>query len=260
MTPPAVICLCYHAVSPSWPCSLAVTPEQLESQIRSLLRRGWKATTFTEAALRPQADRTMALTFDDAFASVLERAFPILSRLSVPATVFAPTSFMSKRQPLLWPGVDHWTATPHAHELSSMNWEDLRSLADHGWEVGSHTRTHPHLNDLADPELTDELARSREECESQLQRQCTSLAYPYGAANQKVSFAARDVGYLAAAVLGSPTCSRGSHCYPRIGVYHADSDFRFRAKIAARRAHSSPLRAAARSWQGRRRNGGSGLP
>ena len=53
-----------------------------------------------DAVLDPPAAKTLAVTFDDGFASVLERAEPILSSLGLVATVFAPTSFMSEPQHL----------------------------------------------------------------------------------------------------------------------------------------------------------------
>lgn len=250
----AVICLCYHAVSPTWPCSLAVTPERLERQLTSLVRRGWKGATFTEAVVEAPAVRTLAVTFDDAFASVIERAVPILSALGLPATVFAPTGFMDARQPLRWPGIDHWADSEYAHELTSMDWSDLTALAGQGWEVGSHTCTHPDLANVGDAEVRAQLERSRAACETHLGRSCTSLAYPYGRTTEQVVHSAREAGYVAAATLGpSPRGIKDPHWYPRIGVYHVDSDTRFKAKLTARRLQGSWLwRAGASSWRGRR--------
>jgi peptidoglycan/xylan/chitin deacetylase (PgdA/CDA1 family) len=225
----------------------------LERQIAYLVGRGWKASTFTEAVLDPPADRTLAITFDDAFASVIDRALPILSALDAPATVFAPTGFMDARQPLSWPGIDHWAQTEHASELTSMDWSDLRALAERGWEVGSHTRTHPDLATAGEVEVREQLEHSRKECEDHLTRACTSLAYPYGSTTEEVVRSAREAGYAAAATLGpSPRGIADPHWYPRIGVYHVDSDVRFRAKVAARRVQGSRLwRAGASSWPGR---------
>ena len=106
------------------------------------------------------------MTFDDAFSSVLERVLPILQRLGIPATVFAATRFAPRGERLIWDGIDHWGSGPHADELASMSWGELRDLAAFGWEVGSHTRTHLHLTKLPDPELQQELRISREECAS----------------------------------------------------------------------------------------------
>lgn len=227
------IVLCYHAVSPTWQCSLAVTPERLERQLASLVRRGWVGTTFSQMALEAPGPRTLAVTFDDAFASVIELAFPILRELGLPATVFAPTEFMASRQRLSWPGIDHWADTPDGRELTSMDWDDLGTLAESGWEVGSHTRTHPHLSQLDDERLADELAGSRADCGDRLGRECTSIAYPYGDVNQRVAGRARELGYRAGGALGRSLRRSDPHREPRIGIYNIDTAWRFRLKMAA---------------------------
>src|SRR3954469_21309762 len=98
--------LCYHAVSERWSAPLSVTPDRLRAQLRLLLRAGYTGATFSDALLAPPAARTLAVTFDDAFASVIELAFPILDRLGLPATVFVATDFARERRPLSWPGID----------------------------------------------------------------------------------------------------------------------------------------------------------
>jgi peptidoglycan/xylan/chitin deacetylase (PgdA/CDA1 family) len=228
-----VICLCYHAVSPDWPSTLAVTPAQLERQLSTLVERGWVGATFSEAVLNRPARRTVAVTFDDAFASVRERALPILQAFGIPGTVFAPTRFMSVRQPLRWSGIEHWANSPHAGELTSMDWRDLRALGDAGWEIGSHTRSHPHLTALDQTALEDELGASRTECEERLGLPCRSIAYPYGDVDQRVAATARAAGYAVGARMSSNLRPAGPHLWPRIGIYNLDSDWRFRLKLNA---------------------------
>lgn len=240
-----VIVLCYHAVSPSWTAPLSVTPEALEHQLRMMLSRGWRPATFADAVLAPSRDNTFAVTFDDAFASVRELAHPIMSALEIPGTVFAPTAFMDERQLLRWPGIDHWQETPAAGELWSMSWEDLRALADDGWEIGSHTRTHLRLPHLDNDALTDELESSREEISNRLGMACRTIAYPYGDADERVANHARAAGYSAGAVLSRRLFSLGLHRWPRIGVYHTDRTWRFRLKAsrgwrALRKTHLWP--------------------
>jgi peptidoglycan/xylan/chitin deacetylase (PgdA/CDA1 family) len=225
---PDVLCLCYHAVSPDWPAPLAVTPAALERQLSWLVRRGWVGATFTQAILDPPAPRTLAVTFDDAFASVIVHGLPILSDLGLPATVFAPTAFMSVRQRLEWDGIAHWK---DAHELTSMDWNDLGALADRGWEIGSHTRTHPRLTALDDRALAEELEASRSACEAALGAPCRSLAYPYGDTDARVARAARAAGYLAGACLSRNLRAAGPHLAPRVGVYGADVPLRFTLKV-----------------------------
>ena len=140
-----VLVLCYHAVSDRWPCELAVSPELLDEQVAGLKRRGYRATTFTRAITDPPWRRTMAITFDDAYRSTLEQGLPVLARHERPATVYAPTDFVGRDAPMSWPGIEQWADGPHRDELLCLGWDGLAELADAGWEVGSHTRSHPRL-------------------------------------------------------------------------------------------------------------------
>lgn len=240
---PRTIVLCYHAVSPRWDADLSITPEMLDRQVAYLLARGWQATTFTEAVLGRSPGRSLAITFDDAFASVARYAAPVLARHGVPATVFAPTDFMDGGAQLAWPGIDHWGTSPFADELAAMDWAGLRALADAGWEIGSHTRSHPRLTSLADAALARELAESRERCARELGRPCRSIAYPYGDVDARVAAAAAAAGYETGAKLARDLRDEGPLLFPRIGIYHPDEWPRFRLKVAwpVRWLRRSPL-------------------
>lgn len=244
-----VLVLCYHALSPRWAADLSITPEAFERQIGHLISRGWRPTTFTDAVLGTGPGRAVAITFDDAFASVNRYAAPILDRHRAPATVFAPTAFMDGDVSLVWPGVDHWTATEFAPELQAMDWDDLRSLADRGWEIGSHTCTHPHLTTLDDEALGRELSESRARCEREL-GSCRSIAYPFGDVDGRVARAAAAAGYETGAKLAADLRDEGRLLHPRVGIYHPDDWRRFRLKVARPvrrlRAAGRPSRPAGR--------------
>jgi peptidoglycan/xylan/chitin deacetylase (PgdA/CDA1 family) len=232
-TPTDVIVLCYHAVSDDWPASLAVTPSRLESQLRVLVGRGYRGATFSEAVLAPPAPRTVAITFDDAYRSVLDLAFPVLERLELPATVFVPTAFPGKAAPMAWPGIDRWLRGPHEHELMPLSWDELARLADADWEIGSHTHTHPRLTALDRDSLARELTGSREECERQLGLMCRSISYPYGDHDERVVAAAAAAGYATACTLPARLHAPARLRWPRVGVYRVDHVLRFRLKISS---------------------------
>jgi glycosyltransferase involved in cell wall biosynthesis/peptidoglycan/xylan/chitin deacetylase (PgdA/CDA1 family) len=227
-----VLVLCYHAISPDWTATLSVTPEEFEYQLSFLLGRGWRAATFTQAVLDPPARRTLAVTFDDAYTSIHTYAAPILARLGIPATVFVPTEFASSGRPLLWPGIDQWDGSDQVDQLLPMSWDTLRELADAGWEIGSHTRTHPRLTELDDDHLDLELAGSREACSRELGRPCDSIAYPYGAVDERVARAAEKAGYRTGAALSHRLELLGPYRFPRVGIYRADARWRFHLKAA----------------------------
>jgi peptidoglycan/xylan/chitin deacetylase (PgdA/CDA1 family) len=237
-----VIVLCYHALSPSWDAALSITPERFEGQIALLVKRGYRGATFTDAVGVSSRARVMAVTFDDAYRSVFELAWPILKRYGVPATVFTPTDFIDFEEPMRWAGIDRWLGGPHEHELMPMRWQELKTLAQAGWEIGSHTGSHPHLTEIDDEALKDELARSKAACERHLASSCTSIAYPYGEVDQRVVAATAAAGYSVAATLPHRLDSRDRLQWPRIGVYWSDGDRTFRLKTSPtiRRLRRSP--------------------
>jgi len=229
--------LCYHAVSDDWSADISITTAQLREQLEFLVERGYRGATFSDVVASARSESSgsappVAVTFDDAFSSILERAYPILSSLRFPATVFVVTEFAETGGLLQWSGVDQWLGGVHEAELQGLSWAELRRLAAAGWEIGSHTRTHPHLTQLSDDALASELRGSREACQRALGCPCRSVAYPYGDFDSRVAAAAAQAGYEAAATLPAGVTDRKVHAWPRIGIYHHDSLARFRVKTS----------------------------
>ena len=227
-----VLVLCYHAVSERFPAALSVTPAAFERQLALLSRAGYRGATF-EGAVRARSGRTVAITFDDAYLSVLTLAKPLLDEAGFTATVYAPTAYLdTPERPLSWDGIEQWLGGEHERELLPMSWDQLGGLSEAGWEIGSHTRTHPHLTTLDDETLHSELLRSREEVEERLGRPCPTIAYPYGDYDERVVQAAAAAGYSAAGTLPARLHSERPLAWPRVGIYHADDERRFRMKVS----------------------------
>jgi peptidoglycan/xylan/chitin deacetylase (PgdA/CDA1 family) len=227
-----VLVLCYHAVSDTWPCELAVSPELLDRHLTELEGRGYRVATFTRAVTDPPWPRTLAVTFDDAYRSTLELAAPVLARHGAPGTVYAPTDWVGRPDPMSWPGIEEWSDGPHSHELLCLDWDGLAELQAQGWEVGSHTRSHPRLPQVDDATLARELGESRELIAGRL-GSCTSIAYPYGDSDERVVRATAAAGYTAAGTLtGLPHAERPLS-WPRVGVYPDNRPLIFRLKTDA---------------------------
>jgi heparosan-N-sulfate-glucuronate 5-epimerase len=241
-----VLVLCYHGVSDSWPSGLAVESDHLDEQIGRLVRSGYEPTTFTDAVLGPRDRDRFAVTFDDAYLSVLEKARPVLERHGVPGTVFVPTGLAGADGPMSWPGISEWVDTPHADELRPLSWEQLNELESAGWEVGAHSVTHARLTELSDEDLQRELRESRIACERQMRGSCTSIAYPFGDYDDRVIRAAALSGFAVGASLPPPYAEPSRLAWPRTGVYRVDSRGRFRLKASPvmrrlRRSFLGPL-------------------
>ena len=225
--------LCYHAISDRWAADISVSPDRLEKQLRFLVDRGYQGATFEQAVTSPPHRRTLAVTFDDAFRSVFELAFPILSHLGLPGTLFVPTKKLVSDRPMVWEGIDSWIGTPHEDELVGMSWEQVEQLVAAGWEIGSHTQTHRHLPALSDDDLEVELRASRADCEERLGRPCNTLAYPFGAVDDRVRDAVLKVGYTAAGSIEPvPFYPPDALNWPRVALFHGTDWNRFRRKVS----------------------------
>lgn len=233
--------LCYHAVSPDWMTPLSVTPDRLAEHLSYLTVKGYESVTFTEAALGTDSGRYVAVTFDDGCRSVFDVARPVLDRFGVVGTVFVPTQYIGAERPMSWRGIEQWTGTPHEQELLPMSWEEAGELAEAGWEIGSHTVSHPHLTELSDERLRTELLDSRVHCERMLGSECRSLAYPYGDHDDRVVAATAAAGYEAACAARMESVG-GALRWPRILAHEEDEPARFRRKasLPARRLRYSP--------------------
>jgi peptidoglycan/xylan/chitin deacetylase (PgdA/CDA1 family) len=235
--------LCYHAVSSGWPELIAIDPARLQAQVERLLRRGWLATTFTEAVIAPPARKTLSVTFDDAFLSTCQLAAPILGRLGVPATIFVPTAFPSSGRPLSWAHIDRWLGTPYESELEPASWEDLAALRDAGWEIGSHSASHPHLTELAPEDLDAQLRSSKAEIEHRIGERCRSIAYPYGDVDDRVAGAAKASGYEAGAAVLPVRHGHDRLRFPRVLISSSESEAlqRLHQRRPVRWLQSSPI-------------------
>jgi len=128
----------------------------------------------------------VAITFDDAYRSVLTRALPVLERYGFPATVFAPTAWLGDR--------NRWDPE-YDLELDVMSGEELAELAGRGFEVGSHGHRHIDLSRASDDEVREDLGASVARIGELLGRPPRFLSYPYGRSSDAARRAVHEAGF-----------------------------------------------------------------
>jgi peptidoglycan/xylan/chitin deacetylase (PgdA/CDA1 family) len=195
------LALAHHGVNHVGPgeddLALVMPPAALESQVRMLRRAGYRFLTAEEllATGKPQPRGTAVLTFDDGWRDALTVVAPLLQRLGVRATFYVNPGLF---------GQDHHVVTGPAARI--MDAADARALVrEHGMELGAHAMLHDDLRTLDDATLAHDLADCRAAVEDAAGAPCRTLAYPFGAYDDRVKAAARAAGYgLAWAWLPGP--------------------------------------------------------
>jgi len=221
--------LTYHKIQPKFSVA-SVTPKQFDRQMALLASMGYRSMSLEEyLAGSGDEGKRVVITFDDAYASVYDTAYPILRRYGFTATVFVITAFVGK-----W---NTWDFPFTEQRIRHCDWPALSALRDAGWEIGSHTVTHPDLCSLSQDAVQVELQASREELQDKLQCPVNVLAYPYGRFCSTVIDAAKEAGYRAACTLGQnyPHSQKIPYAIFRRGVYSFDPMPLFKAKLTTGR-------------------------
>ena len=184
--------LMYHHVATGTPKATSVTPEVFESHLAWLEREGYQVVALDQvvhALLQGGADfapRTVAITFDDAYQSVLTEALPLLSGRGWPFTVFVSTDPIDKKF------------------NGFMSWDDLRVLEANGGTVANHGRYHEHMVRRLDGEdedawlgrITADVMHAQQRLDAELERPARLFAYPYGEFNEVLALHMRSLGFI----------------------------------------------------------------
>ncbi|MGH7448635.1 MAG: polysaccharide deacetylase family protein, partial [Longimicrobiales bacterium] len=181
------------------------------------------------------------ITFDDAFASFAQTAWPVLRDHRVPVTLYVPTDHVG--------GTNAWGGSTDAGipTLPIMDWDAVARVAAEGVTIGSHTCTHPHLPRLPHARMVEELERSAERIESRMGERPAGLAYPYGACDEHIVSAAMSTyDHACTTELRLLKSDDGPHRLPRLDMYYMQTDGMIEAWGTARLRMYVRARASAR--------------
>ena len=122
-------------------------------------------------------DKTVAITIDDAYLSVFTEARPRLKAYNFPYTVFVATQPVDRGQ------------------KGYMSWDQIRTLQDEGVQIGSQTRSHPHMHKISINDAKDELSISNERFLNEIGQRPKLFAYPYGEYNLDIIELVKQAGF-----------------------------------------------------------------
>jgi peptidoglycan/xylan/chitin deacetylase (PgdA/CDA1 family) len=206
-----VVGLCYHSIDPSASYSSA-SPQLFERQL------AWIAEhcdvipmrEMISAAKEGERERpTVAISFDDGYADNYEFAVPLLLKYEMSATFFVTAGFIARDEAVVR-RLESLRAIPSG-QLRPLDWCQLSEMRAAGFEIGSHTFSHPNLIRLSRDEVTRELTQSRDVIEEGIAEPVDLLAYPFGKPrrnfNADTAQVAREAGYSSGASVLFRACS-----------------------------------------------------
>ena len=167
-----------------------ITAERFDEQIRYIKDQGYEPIGLQDlfaflTRKAPLPRKPILITVDDGWTSNFDIMIPILQKHGVRAAFFITTS------PSAWiyrkfEGLDRpWSR------------EDLRRAAAAGYEIGSHSVTHPYLIDLDDAAIRAEFADSKRFIEEATGRPCPFLSIPGNFYDERIRRIAEECGYQA---------------------------------------------------------------
>jgi peptidoglycan/xylan/chitin deacetylase (PgdA/CDA1 family)/GT2 family glycosyltransferase len=231
----SVVVLAFHALADlrNDPilAEYGVPPAVFAEHLDTLARGGWRFVTL-EAVLgfldgeHTLPAKSVLITFDDAYAELLNAACPVLRERGISAVVFAVAGRIG--------GTNDWDRPVGARTLSLLDEDGLRGVAACGVAIGSHGLTHRRLVGLTVPELQEETEGSAARLAAIGLPRPAAFSYPYGVANAESAAAVRDAGYAAAFTVDPGVVRRGADRYalPRVEVLASDTPRILMLKLA----------------------------
>ncbi len=192
----AAVILQYHHVSDDTPASTSISPKQFEIHLQYLKDNHFKVVPLSALVdgiknQQPLEDKTVAITFDDAFLDVLKQAKPILDKFSFPYTIFVNPGIINREE-----------SKESSHYLS---WAQLKTLADEKVIIANHGFEHDSLARIPDG-ITEQvwLAQQAElllNAEAVIKEKTGQswhyYAYPYGEYNPAIQNWIKDNDFVA---------------------------------------------------------------
>ncbi len=180
--------LLYHhvAISPI-ESQYYVHPDNFAQQMQALDDWGFTpiplsllAKAITEGAELPP--KPIVISFDDGRLDIYENAFPIMQEHGFVGVFYVISSGLG--------------------DEGLVGVEELKEMADAGWEIGSHSYSHADLSTLGSEASYREVVSSRYDLEEALSIPILSFAYPFGTITDQAGRQVHIAGYESGAGLG----------------------------------------------------------
>lgn len=244
-----VVILQYHHVSDETPHITSISPDKFQLHIETIIEQGYRVLPLDVVVnlmkkRQSLPDKTVAITFDDAYKNIFTNAYPILKHYKMPFTIFVATDYVN------------------ADSSQFLSWAEIREMASNGALIANHTARHAHLlrrrpdesknqwrkrvkNEILDAE--NKLAINLEPRKTNLYSN-KLLAYPYGEYDTEIQNITSNLGYVA---FGQQSGAAGYNSdfsalprFPLSGTYSDQASFEVKLAtlpLPIKSEHRNPL-------------------
>ena len=181
----SAVVLMYHRFGETDYPSTNIRIEQFEAHLAELASGAYHVVALPEitAALtsgRTLAERSVAVTVDDAYLSVYRQAWPRFQAAGIPFTLFVPSDAVDQGQ------------------ANYMSWAQIREMAAAGVGIGHHSAAHGHMATWSRARVKADIDRANRRFREELGFVPKIFAHPYGEASRTSLAVVAEAGFEAA--------------------------------------------------------------
>lgn len=213
-----------------------VSVDQLRKHLKLLDLWGFTPITFNDYLLSSSGElqlpkRPVIITFESGYRDTYKFAFPLLKEFGMNAVVFAIGDRTIR--------ADDWNKRLGLSPEQLVLDDELTTMHEAGFEIGSQSLTHPDLTSLPDQEAWNEVTISKEVLEFLLGSPITSFSYPFGLVDERIKDIVKNARYrFGCGKEGrSPGVAPSPFSIKRISITNTTNAMRFAAKLLTHNGH-----------------------
>jgi len=181
----------YHHVNNKTPAITSITPKQFQAHLELIESLDFQVLPLADILHNINNNinfdkKTLAITFDDAYSSIYENAFPLLKARKWPFTIFVNPK-----------------AIDDSHSLQ-LSWDMLKEMQKNGATIANHSHEHNHLLKRISNEnkmqwlirTQEDIQKAQTRLEEKLDIHHKWLAYPYGEFDEHLQGMLKEQGFI----------------------------------------------------------------
>lgn len=184
----------YHSIGDEKDNDAVISQERFAEQMDFLYKNHYNPLTLDTLADYISQGKALpvkpvVITFDDGYRDTYDVAMPILKQYGFSSIVFIPAGEVG----------------------TNLSWEQLREMKASGMQIGSHSYHHRELAKLAPAEQAEEIAKSKEVLDRNLQQDTRWFCYPYGSYDTATLKLLQDKGMTIAVTMNAGWAKTGDN-------------------------------------------------